>query len=175
MIWSRNCLMTGSSLGALTSGPFVVGSGSGEAAGAQLCGGPASSSSSSIVVIVIVFVVVLVSSSSSSSSAKATSSGVPSAWRKSSGETLSRKSRKLSTISSVSSTSRSNSMAFSSTSVGGGEDGRVGAHGQGERVAGPRVDVDLGAVLVQRERGVEGALLELGDGDARHVGVEAGR
>ena len=56
--------------------------------------------------------------------------------------------------------------------LGGGEDGGLGAHRQGEGVAGARVDVDLGAVLHQRELGVEGAVLELGDGDARDLGLE---
>ena len=45
----------------------------------------------------------------------------------------------------------------------GGEDRRARAHGERERVAGPRVDLDLAAVHGQRDRGVEGVLAQLGD------------
>ena len=49
----------------------------------------------------------------------------------------------------------------------GGEDRRAGADRERERVARPRVDLDLAAVDRQRDRGVEGVLAQLGDGDAR--------
>jgi hypothetical protein len=47
-----------------------------------------------------------------------------------------------------------------------GEDRRLRAHREGERVGGPRVDLDLAAVHLEGDRGVEGVLAQLGDGDA---------
>ena len=48
----------------------------------------------------------------------------------------------------------------------GGEDRRAGAHGERERVGRARVDLDLAAVQLERDRRVEGVLAQLGDRDA---------
>src|SRR4051794_24496384 len=45
----------------------------------------------------------------------------------------------------------------------GGEDRRAGSHGQGERVARPRVDLDLTSVDGERDRGEERVVAQLGD------------
>ena len=60
--------------------------------------------------------------------------------------TFSRNSLNFSTTSSVSSTSCSNSIADSSITSSAAKIGAFGAHGERERVAGPRVDLHLAAV-----------------------------
>ena len=82
---------------------------------------------------------------------------------KSSGVTWSRKSLNLSTTSSVSSTSCSNSIADSAMTSSAAKIGAPDADGQRERIARPRVDLDLAAVDRQRDRRVEGVLAQLGD------------
>src|SRR3954467_11363298 len=53
----------------------------------------------------------------------------------------------------------------------GGEDRRAGAHGPGERVARPRVDLDLAPVDGERDRGEEGVVAQLRDRDLRALGL----
>ena len=52
---------------------------------------------------------------------------------------------------------------------------RAGADGQRDRVGGARVDLDLRAVLPERDLRVEGVLAQLGDRDRDHLGVEVAR
>src|SRR3954452_24441075 len=54
----------------------------------------------------------------------------------------------------------------------GGEDRGAGAHGQGQGVAGPRVDLELAPVRLQRDRGEERVLAQLGDRDLLAGDVE---
>src|SRR3954451_19538482 len=51
-------------------------------------------------------------------------------------------------------------------------DGGVGADGEGDRVGGTRVDLELRPVLLDGDRRVEGVVLQLGDGDADDLRLE---
>jgi hypothetical protein len=79
---------------------------------------------------------------------------------------------KRSTTSSVSSTSCSNSIADSAMTSSAAKIGAPGAHGEGQRVAGARVDLELAAVDGQRDRGEEGVVAQLGHRDLRAAHVE---
>ncbi len=57
----------------------------------------------------------------------------------------------------------------------GGEDGGVGAHGQGDGVRGPRVDAYLLTAGVEAQDGVEGVVAQLGDEDAVRRSPAVGR